>query len=46
MAKYRAVGAWLERVAATPGATDDLAPYPASAWAGVDGASVHDRPSG
>ena len=45
MAAYPAVAAWLERVAATPGAIDDLAPYPAAAHAGgrVDEASVTAR---
>jgi glutathione S-transferase len=46
MAQYPAVGAWLGHVAATPGAIDDLAPYPASARAGAGGGSVHDAPSG
>ena len=45
MGAYPAVGAWLERVAATPRAIDDLAPYPESAQAGAGGASVHDRGS-
>jgi len=35
MSSYPAVAAWLERVAATPGAIDDLEPYPAGAMAGV-----------
>ena len=46
MSRYPAVAAWLERVAATPGAIDDLAPYPESARAGAGGGSVHDRTSG
>jgi glutathione S-transferase len=41
-----AVRGWLERVAATPGALDDLAPYPPSAYAGAGGRSAHDRPRG
>jgi glutathione S-transferase len=45
LAAYPAVGAWLERVAATPGAIDDLAPYPESARVGAGGASVHDKPT-
>ena len=43
MSAYPAVGAWLERVAATPGAIDDLEPYPASARVGAGGKSAHDR---
>jgi glutathione S-transferase len=46
LGSYPAVAAWLERVAATPGAIDDLEPYPASAHAGAGGRSAHDRPSG
>ena len=46
MGAYPAVGAWLERVAATPGAIDDLEPYPAAAHAGAGGRSAHDAPSG
>ena len=44
MSAYPAVGAWLERVAATPGAIDDLEPYPAAARAGAGGRSAHDKP--
>jgi len=33
---------WLERVAATPGAIDDLEPYPAAAHASAGGRSAHD----
>jgi glutathione S-transferase len=40
---YPAVAGWLERVGATPGAIDDLEPYPASATAGAGGRSAHDR---
>jgi len=39
---YPAVTAWLGRVAATPGAIDDLEPYPAAAHAGAGGRSAHD----
>ena len=46
MGSFPAVGAWLEWVAATPGAIDDLVPYPASATAGAGGRSAHDAPSG
>jgi glutathione S-transferase len=42
MADYPAVGAWLDRVAAMPGAIDDLEPYPAAAHAGAGGRSAHD----
>ena len=42
MAAYPRVAAWLERVAATPGAIDDLEPYPAAAHAGAGGRSAHD----
>ena len=42
MAAYPGVSAWLERVAATPGAIDDLEPYPAAAHAGSGGRSAHD----
>jgi glutathione S-transferase len=45
MDAYPAVAAWLERVAATPDAIDDLAPYPESARAGAGGASVHNQPT-
>jgi glutathione S-transferase len=45
MASYPRVAAWLERVAATPGAIDDLAPYPATAFVGAGGRSAHDRPA-
>jgi len=38
MAAYPAVAAWLERVATTPGAIDDLEPYPAAAHAARVGA--------
>ena len=41
-ATYPAIAAWLERVAATPGAIDDLEPYPAQAHAGAGGRSAHD----
>src|SRR4051812_49207401 len=41
MTAYPAIGGWLERVASTPGAIDDLAPYPASAHAGAGGRSAH-----
>ena len=43
MGSYPAVAAWLDRVAATPGAIDDLEPYPAAAHAGAGGRSAHDR---
>jgi len=43
MATYPAIAAGLERVAATPGAIDDLEPYPAAAHAGAGGRSAHDR---
>ena len=43
MPSYPAVAAWLARVAATPGAVDDLEPYPAAAHAGAGGRSAHDR---
>ncbi len=43
MTAYPLVADWLERVAATPGAIDDLAPYPAAAHAGAGGRSAHDR---
>jgi glutathione S-transferase len=43
---YPAVAAWLERVAATPGAIDDLEPYPPSAHVGRGGRSAHDAPKG
>ena len=39
---YPAIAAWLDRVAATPGAIDDLEPYPAAAHAGAGGRSAHD----
>ena len=42
MAAYPRIAAWLERVAATPGAIDDLEPYPAAAHAGAGGRSAHD----
>jgi glutathione S-transferase len=42
MEGYPAIAAWLDRVAATPGAIDDLAPYPAAAHAGAGGRSAHD----
>lgn len=38
LATYPAVGTWLARVAAVPGAIDDLEPYPPSALAGAVGA--------
>lgn len=44
LAAFPAVRAWLARVAATPGAIDDLEPYPPSALVGAGGRSVHDRP--
>lgn len=44
MTSYPRVQAWLGRVAATPGALDDLAPYPAAAFVGAGGRSAHDRP--
>jgi glutathione S-transferase len=44
LAAYPRITGWLERVAATPGATDDLAPYPAAAYAGAGGRSAHDTP--
>ena len=43
MRVYPAVRAWLGRVAATPGAIDDLEPYPAAAHADAGGRSAHDR---
>jgi glutathione S-transferase len=43
MGSYPAVAAWLDRVAATPGAIDDLEPYPAAAHAGAGGRSAHDQ---
>jgi len=43
-AEFPLIAGWLERVAATPGATDDLAPYPATAYAGLGGRSAHDTP--
>jgi len=43
MSAYPGVLAWLGRVAATPGAIDDLEPYPAAAHAGAGGRSAHDR---
>ena len=46
MAAYPRIGAWLEQVAALPGAIDDLEPYPASASAGAGGRSAHDAPKG
>jgi glutathione S-transferase len=46
MTAFPAVGAWLRRVAATPGAVDDLGPYPATARAGAGGRSAHDRSPG
>ena len=46
MATYPAIAAWLERVVATPGAIDDLEPYPAAAHAGAGGRSAHDRQEG
>ncbi len=42
LASFPAVSAWLARVAATPGAIDDLEPYPAAAQAGAGGRSAHD----
>jgi glutathione S-transferase len=45
MSAYPNVAAWLERVAATSGAIDDLVPYPAAALAGAGGRSAHDKPS-
>ncbi len=42
MAAYPAIAAWLDRVAATPGAIDDLESYPAAAHAGAGGRSAHD----
>jgi len=42
MSEYPQIGAWLGRVAATPGAIDDLEPYPLSARAGAGGLSAHD----
>ena len=46
MAAYPNIAVWLERVAATPGAIDDLEPYPAAAHAGAGGRSAHDRRAG
>ena len=43
MRVYPAVRAWLGRDAATPGAIDDLEPYPAAAHADAGGRSAHDR---
>jgi glutathione S-transferase len=43
-AEFPHIAGWLKRVAATPGATDDLAPYPATAYAGAGGRSAHDTP--
>ena len=43
MVAYPNVAAWLDRVAATPGAIDDLEPYPAAAHADAGGRSAHDR---
>lgn len=43
MTAYPRVADWLERVAATEGAIDDLEPYPATAKAGAGGRSAHDR---
>jgi glutathione S-transferase len=45
MSAYPRIAAWLARVAATPGAIDDLEPYPASAHQGAGGRSAHDRPT-
>jgi glutathione S-transferase len=45
MDAYPRIGEWLERVAATPGAIDDLEPYPAGAHAGAGGMSAHDAPA-
>ena len=42
LSAYPAISAWLARVAATPGAIDDLEPYPAAAHAGAGGRSAHD----
>jgi glutathione S-transferase len=42
MGSYPNLAGWLERVAATPGAIDDLEPYPAAAHAGAGGRSAHD----
>jgi glutathione S-transferase len=39
---YPAVGAWVDRVQALPGFTDDLAPYPANARPG-HGRSIYDQ---
>src|SRR4051812_1736163 len=46
VAAYPLVGAWLGRVAGTPGAIDDLESYPAAAFAGAGGRSAHDAQSG
>jgi len=46
VAAYPAVVAWLGRVAATPGAIDDLEPYPAAAYAGAGGRSAYDLRAG
>jgi len=35
LAEYPAIGAWLERVEATPGFMNDLQPYPPNAWPGM-----------
>ena len=44
MARTPQSRAWLERVAATPGAIDDLEPYPAAAHAGPAGGRRTIRP--
>jgi glutathione S-transferase len=44
MGAYPNVVGWLARVAATPGAIDDLEPYPPGAHAGAGGRSAHDTP--
>jgi glutathione S-transferase len=44
MGAYAAVGDWLARVATTPGAIDDLEPYPPAAYVGAGGRSAHDAP--
>ena len=41
MNAFPAIAAWLDRVAALPGAIDDLEPYPALAHIGAGGQSVH-----
>jgi glutathione S-transferase len=38
---YASVASWLERVTATDGFVNDLAPYPPNAMAGAGGRSVH-----